>query len=1104
MIKKLFSTVLLSLLCGGILRIQYTSAMEYTISGPTASISIPRDTSNGINIRRWDSQDITKVSEHCWDPHRLDSINLWVYTCSHTYDVNGDHTIQILNYWDSRVVTMYLNNSNITRIFNFDWFNNLNTIYLADNHIEQLTGNILGWLWNGYTLDLSYNWIYNFSLPTNDIKILYLNNNELTKIPDSIRNNRNSFEIKLSDSIKYWDSSKPKFVDLSNNRITFIWITEVWNQDTYNNYSSYNFHNTTTYNFERFWYQQNTWTDCGILYNYYIKQNEENIVNWRRWICATGGTTWVTITTPLRPWNYTFQVCEDTDVTCDSIDFNVSYDVWIEITTPSQDQEIDNVNDAVFQRRKTGQYPDQFLSWYEYELKFNNNVISWWVISNTSFMIPSDLIQQYWDWSYTLFVYLLDSDWNKIYHDWQWISDWSSYWNQVYDTATYTINTIPDQQDQSGNKVEINRPNDWKITSQPYTFSWTPTITSDFEIDTYEYKLMQWSTQITWWNKDITSFSQNGLANWEYTLTVTMHYHQKNHSAYVWSTSDTKTFTVKKDTSWATLNITKPFSTDNQKLESLSWTFARSWSAWTNYELSWYTYSVKEAWTNWATITWWSTKTNTSFTLNNLEHWKAYIFTVNMHAKEDNSIIKTEPRTFSVALKNTTYLTITSPTWTWTSKTWTFSRNGDADPNYHTFWSYHYTLTSDKWYNYSWDSTKKSDSFNLSDLVSGKYTFNVKMLSSTWALITLATRIFDVKIPQTLTITNPSSGASLSSSSTTFNWSVYNDTITNPVYLYSLSWPTTYSWTTTATSLSYNWLKNWNYSLNVKMLSWSDTVAQNTVSFTVSIKSSWWGGGSSGWGRRTNNLSIKINDSNPTTNQRVWATITIDDNYRWKVTFTKIQYRDSSADKWVDAPLTSSNYVSDSSDDAKLGYYNITSSDNGKKVLSDFLKFKKNGNYRIYVEDKDWYTDYVQFYIWNGKVEPVPTPASDEERYIARSCKKYKLTYNNSLNVRTSPNLKKNEYFVTTDYFKRYIDSKNAQIDGCPTNDPRISTTYKDTTNRDDKYTAPNGKVYFINNKNWKYQSDELDYPSMLFSTLSEIKYYIRDRNPFINMAWTK
>jgi len=51
--------------------------------------------------------------------------------------------------------------------------------------------------------------------------------------------------------------------------------------------------------------------------------------------------------------------------------------------------------------------------------------------------------------------------------------------------------------------------------------------------------------------------------------------------------------------------------------------------------------------------------------------------------------------------------------------------------------------------------------------------------------------------------------------------------------------------------------------------------------------------------------------------------------------------------------------------------------------------------------------------------------SSSDTTYISRNCKVYNIEYISNLQVYTSPNLNKQEYFINTDYFKRYIDSKN-------------------------------------------------------------------------------
>ena len=119
--------------------------------------------------------------------------------------------------------------------------------------------------------------------------------------------------------------------------------------------------------------------------------------------------------------------------------------------------------------------------------------------------------------------------------------------------------------------------------------------------------------------------------------------------------------------------------------------------------------------------------------------------------------------------------------------------------------------------------------------------------------------------------------------------------------------------------------------------------------------------------------------------------------------------------------------------------------------------------------------------------------------YTSRSCKVYSIEYIDTLWAYTSPNLQKKEYFINTDYFKRYVDSKNLQVYGCPSNEWRINTFYDDQSNSSDRYTAPNWKIYFIINQNWSYTSNELN-KSKSFWTINELKNYIKNNNPLIYM----
>ena len=73
-----------------------------------------------------------------------------------------------------------------------------------------------------------------------------------------------------------------------------------------------------------------------------------------------------------------------------------------------------------------------------------------------------------------------------------------------------------------------------------------------------------------------------------------------------------------------------------------------------------------------------------------------------------------------------------------------------------------------------------------------------------------------------------------------------------------------------------------------------------------------------------------------------------------------MKYRSSSSSSWSSIPSrTNSSYVSNYSSYWSNGYYNMSSSDNGQKTLSNLVKFKKAGYYRITVTDDDGNEVYV-------------------------------------------------------------------------------------------------------------------------------------------------
>ena len=107
-------------------------------------------------------------------------------------------------------------------------------------------------------------------------------------------------------------------------------------------------------------------------------------------------------------------------------------------------------------------------------------------------------------------------------------------------------------------------------------------------------------------------------------------------------------------------------------------------------------------------------------------------------------------------------------------------------------------------------------------------------------------------------------------------------------------------------------------------------------------------------------LELSTSKSSPSTNQYVNLTINTDRDYYGKLTLSA-KYRSSSNGSRSSISNTSSTYFSSYSDEWEDGYYKMKSSDKGKKTLSNLLKFKKSGYYRIYVKDTDWNESYIQF-----------------------------------------------------------------------------------------------------------------------------------------------
>ena len=176
--------------------------------------------------------------------------------------------------------------------------------------------------------------------------------------------------------------------------------------------------------------------------------------------------------------------------------------------------------------------------------------------------------------------------------------------------------------------------------------------------------------------------------------------------------------------------------------------------------------------------------------------------------------------------------------------------------------------------------------------------------------------------------------------------------------------------------------------------------------------------------------------------------------------------------------------------------YNWGTSKEWRDIINKFRK-----DWRTDEEIKntmaDLWIDYSAYFPSNTNSQYYNN--TDNSTYISRSCKPYTIQYVTSLNAYTSPDLRKTEYFVNVDYFKRYVDSKNVRNAECSPNNNRINYSYTDNSQSNERVTAPNWKIYFISQQNWSFTSNQLS-TAKSFATIDELKNYIKKRNPLTSM----
>ena len=185
----------------------------------------------------------------------------------------------------------------------------------------------------------------------------------------------------------------------------------------------------------------------------------------------------------------------------------------------------------------------------------------------------------------------------------------------------------------------------------------------------------------------------------------------------------------------------------------------------------------------------------------------------------------------------------------------------------------------------------------------------------------------------------------------------YNSTSTSTVIVSAMYEPNS----------DYIYSERFSTKINFKNGSWVDSRTLMNYSNSKNSKNS-----KSSSNYNDGDLELSTNKSSPSTNQYVNLTINTDRDYYGKLTLSA-KYRSSSSSSRSNISNTSSTYFSSYSDEWEDGYYKMKSSDKWKKTLSNLLKFKKSGYYRIYVKDTDWNESYIQF--------NVDTSSSSSNRY---------------------------------------------------------------------------------------------------------------------------
>ena len=1039
--------------------------------------------------------------------------------------------------WLNKLTSLHLENNKITKLewHIFYWLNRINNLYLHNNQITWIISNY-NWEDPFDNFATHSSWKILIDLSNNQIQSTKPNSETWRALPESLNWLLNKFnsdwtKLKLwsNDSNTYRNKSDSNYkleLDLSNNKINYIKIKPG--------------SNNTEQSFQRFWYSYN---HSSPIYKREIKNDQWEIkLSWNKTGINGNNDTYINIWESFNWTLHMYILSGSEEVAHDQIRVETENNSYI--TIKEWDNEIQDDYSFPFRAIKL---KIEWHLWNISNVHYTYEIEKWSEIYLSGDFSNSNIFQNTFNfnenWKYTITAKMYNADDEEITK-----KTATFYISVPYDQCDFKI-THPESRwlASTGTLDHISRFHDRKHSHIDYWdyISWF----------LYEIKDWDWISHLSWFKKINTKNSQIypyrfswyeinnlnlNLPNWRYTLTIIpIDIYETEIQSWKSLTFDKwNVFIIKFYSNW--------WSSIPQKIIG-------EWLAMTkpaNPIKTWYIFKWRY--------------TNNSLT-NEYDFNTPITGSFSLFAKREKEDTPTEPidptvqyytLTINYIYDNWTIIgtdtqnltggasySITSPTisgytpsqaiisWIMRNSNQTFNVTYTKDENPWS-WNGNTTTTSNSSDLYLKVSNKNPD---IDERV--KLTINVNE-KYTWKIYFPKMQYYNGS--KRINIYNTSSSYISDSSDELDDGQVQ--------FRSSDEW-------SIIISKFVKFSRSGKFRIYAEDKYWDDTYVQVNVADDDDNSSS---SNSSNSSSDESNLTLSVNSASQTIYEPIDLTIKTD-NYVWKINLYA-KYKELTSNYWLTLNNTSTEYLSDYSNIWENWYYKMTSSDKGKKTFSKLVEFKKPWTYRLYAEDANWYANFVQIYVnennnttsisssntktntWssseNDEIEKLlrellnkkwnnsslssspntssPSTSSqsiernkqnisssNDEVYISRSCKEYRIQYNTWLWVFTSPDIKKAEYFINKDYFKRYIDSKNKQVEGCPTNAWWISTNYKDTSSNNEYYIAPNGKVYFFTRENWTYKSSWLSKDKQ-FQSLSEIKYYIRDRNPLIWMTNVK